>query len=116
MKSQASSILVGVLLAWLSLTLAACACASAPDPPAAYNPNYSYKAPTSEAGKGISIAIIRPISGLVGEQYKDEPVVENTQRAIEKSMLDYLTASGFTVSGPYRSIDDMTFPEKNKQI
>ncbi len=98
--------------------------------PAPVAADYSYKAtPQPASGENISIALIKPAwYGEVGEKHEasikafqeknpGKPVEDPDSalmEAVARGLNEYLTASGFTVSGPYDSYDMMTFPEKNQ--
>ncbi|MFZ5479031.1 MAG: hypothetical protein ACOZNI_19830 [Myxococcota bacterium] len=108
------------------------ACAKSVEIPESYQPAYSYTPPSSTEGQGIGIAIVAPHLGQAATsnllaQYQKlgvapppdyltriDPGYRAFMDAVGRSLLQYFTASGFTVSGPFRSIDDMTFPEKKQ--
>lgn len=121
--------LVVTLAGLVGLSLA---CARQVPVPEAYQPSYSYTPQASSAGQGISIALVSPRLGQaavanVAAQYmklmiplpadfatRMEPSYRAFTDAISRSITQYFTASGMTVSGPFSSIDDMTFPDKKQ--
>lgn len=115
------------------LSLLALACAKSPAavaPPEAFIPSYSFTPPTSLMGQGISVAIVNPqateaVKGAVAMSYAklglavpmtggEDPAYRAVRDAVGRSLLQYFTSSGFTVSGPFPSVDMMTFPEKKQ--
>ena len=121
----------------MPLTLAllggtALACAHQVNIPESYTPTYTFNPPTSAAGQGISIAIIAPKLGQSATsnmlaQYRKlgvapppdfashpDAAYQAFMDAVDRSLLQYLTASSISVSGPFRSVDEMTFPEKKQ--
>ena len=96
-------------------TLSAASCASTLTVPPQRTPSYRYAAPKSEAGKGISVAILRPTLAkrLLGTP-ADTREYAALRDALARSLLEYMTAQGMTVSGPFSAVEDMTFPEKKQ--
>lgn len=98
--------------------IATLACAHPVPPPEQEEASFSFDSPESTAGRGISIAIIQParsdrLKESIGSGTEFDLGVR-MRSAIGRSTYEYFTASGFTVSGPYKSVDDMTFPEKKQ--
>lgn len=90
-------------------------CASTLSVPPQRTPTYRYTAPKSEAGKGISVAILRPtLAKRLQGTPADTKEYGALRDALARSLLEYMTAQGMTVSGPYAAVDDMTFPEKKQ--
>lgn len=86
--------------------------------PPPYSPSFAYEPPTGTAGQGVSIALINPrnterVVHLIGGK-PEAPMYTATRDAVGRSLLQYLTANGITVSGPYKSVDEMTYPEKKQ--
>lgn len=107
------------------------ACMKPAEPaPTPYVPSYAYEAPTSEAGRGISIALVRPslsneATASIAMQYAKMRVLPPAdggeaaplralRAATGRAMFDYFMASGFTTSGPFQDVNVMTFPEKKQ--
>jgi hypothetical protein len=90
-------------------------CMSKPVPvPSPVTPQFSYQPSNSEAGTGTSIALIEPeLSNARKGQW--EPAAGTAMRAaIGRSLVSYFTANAFTISGPFESVEIMTFPEKKQ--
>lgn len=113
------------LLAALSL-----ACAKSGPPPTPYAPNFAFEPTMSRAGEGISIGLVNPkitdavYTSLVMQYAKmgvtlapgagEPPEYQAFREAVGRGLVGYFTGSGFTVSGPFKSTDEMTFPEKKQ--
>ena len=78
--------------------------------PELYQSTYSYEPESGAEGAGIAIALLEPQFGFEEVDDRDR----NFQAALQRSMLAYFTSQGFTVSGPFRSMEEMTFPEKKQ--
>jgi len=116
----------------LGLAILACAKPTAPETPDV--PSFSYEPTQSDAGKGISLALLKPqlpdsyaeaarnsyqgyefLTGNKIRVWASEPAITRaTREAVGRSLVEYFTASGFTVSGPFESAEEMTFPEKKQ--
>lgn len=94
-------------------------------------PQAHYSPPASTAGQGVSIAIVNPQLGdeergrlttaytklgqaPPADMLAADPAYHAFSDAIGRGLLQYFTGSGFTVSGPFKTVDDMTFPEKKQ--
>lgn len=129
LASRSSLLSVVALIGGLAL-----ACAKPPPPSPAYEPDYSYNPVANEAGRGISIAIVSagwgdvslknaavaysdfgmaPPADMAAEFAEDEETVA-FRDAISRGLTEYLTGSSITLSGPFLSVDEMTFPEKKQ--
>lgn len=107
MKSASTSVVCFGLVAAFSCY--SMACVPHLPPPELYTPTFSYTPTPDKLGEGISIGLVKP-------SYPDEKPGEGAapRAEVERSMLAYFTAHGFSISGPYDSIDAMTFPEKKQ--
>lgn len=83
-----------------------------------YQPSYSFSSSSSKPGQKVDVSI-----GLIAPQFtgdgvdwwrdaksNDEP--KSMIRALRSSFGELLISKGFTTSGPFNSLSDMTFPEK----
>ncbi len=113
-------LLVVSLVMVLAPTSTVIAGSSGPDIPPAYTPEYAYS-PSEVGGDGstVSLAIVSPAYSdalLTSLNITSRPTVADDEylAALERSLLDYFTTNKFAVSGPFKSVDDMTFPEKKQ--
>jgi hypothetical protein len=115
--------------AFAAVVLAGCVPMTPPQSP--YTPTYAYTAPSSTGGQGISLALVNPklssaatvtVTNEYAQMGQTPPADLITADhaysafvgAINRGLNEYFTASGFTVSGPFKTIDEMTFPEKKQ--
>lgn len=100
----------------IAVAMATFACASAPPRPPAYEPKFSYATAPSKEKADVTIGIIAPQFVGDGLEYlksnKDDPVVKDMLRGIRTGFNEMLLAKGFNASGPFDSLDGMSFPEK----
>ena len=96
---------IGLLLGQLG-----CAATKVELPPL-HNPSYLYEPTNGQGGEAVSIALLVP-------NFEDVETVSELdqafQGALQRALLAYFTAHGFAVSGPFDSMDAMTFPEKKQ--
>jgi len=93
-------------------------CATVPPPPP-YAARYGYRPRVGAGGKGISIALVKPqypaaTAAIFQATGQEPPNLRALNDALARSLLQYFNANGFTVSGPFAKVDDMTFPEKKQ--
>lgn len=112
------------LLVFLTLaSIAASGCAflfgegeKEPKKVAAYQPSFTYAARASESKVDVTIGLVNPQFTGDGVSYwqqnQNDEVVRNMVRALKASFNSLLVTKGFSVAGPFDSINDMTFPEK----
>ena len=72
------------------------------------SPRLSDGALANIAAQAAKLQIPIPTSDPEGTEYG---VLRDS---VGRSLLQYFTSSSFTVSGPFKSVDDMTFPEKKQ--
>jgi hypothetical protein len=89
---------------------------SAPPPVAAYQPNWDYKSTASGQKLDVTLGIIAPQfstgSQLYQQAYRDDDVVKGMLSAMRATFNVVLTAKGFSTTGPFDSLEEMTFPDK----
>jgi len=78
--------------------------------PGKYNPSYAYSPTAVQGGEAISIALLEPHF----EEQEVSEIDRAFQSALERALLNYFTTNNFSVSGPFKSMDVMTFPEKKQ--
>ena len=112
------------LLVFLTLTsIAASGCAflfgegeEEPKKVAAYQPTFSYATKASQTKVDVTIGLVTPQFVGDGVAYwqenKNNDTVRKMFRALRNSFNSLLVSKGFSVAGPYNSVNDMTFPEK----
>jgi hypothetical protein len=105
------------VLSFLVASLASCMPAAAPPPPAAlYEANLTYKAPPQAPKLDVTLGIIAPQfkTGFVmnNGHYKDDPLVKLMMRKMSGTFNEVLVAKGFNLTGPFDTLNDMTFPDK----
>lgn len=88
--------------------------------PEQYQPSFNYIPTPSIAGRGISIALVNPAASsrlqmaIASSGVPELAIGRDTRAAIGRALVQYFTASGFTVSGPFANVEAMTFPEKKQ--
>jgi len=94
-------------------------CVGAPPPAAVvapYEPNFKYTAPETAKKTDVTLGIVRPQfknSGRLEEQaHKDDATLQAMLRSMDASIGEILVAKGFKTTGPFDSVNEMTFPEK----
>jgi hypothetical protein len=94
-------------------------CAGAPPPAAVvppYEPNFAYAAPSSAQKTDITLGLVRPqfkdSSAMYHQKYRDDDTVKAMLRSMDASIGEILVAKGFKTTGPFDSVNEMTFPEK----
>jgi len=110
---------------WKSFGLVAMACvgiacelpaAKAPEAPPPYVPEYKYPTPAAAEKLNITVGIVAPQFSGEGNTYwtmnkgQDDP--KRMVSALKSSFSELLSAKGFNTTGPFDSVDNMTFPEK----
>src|SRR6266516_2448027 len=91
-------------------------CATPQPIPTAYEPRFTY--PTTPASKKIDVTV-----GIVAPQFvgdgleyqksnREDHTVRDMLRGMRSGFNELLLAKGFNASGPFDSLDSMTFPEK----
>ncbi|MFA6958385.1 MAG: hypothetical protein WC538_21165 [Thermoanaerobaculia bacterium] len=82
--------------------------------PTLYEPTFTYEPAARTGGKGVSIALIEPSwpDLLPGQKLSDQDA--KYAKSIMSTTTQMLTGAGITISGPFKSVDDMTFPEKQQ--
>lgn len=107
LRASCSLLATAVLLA----SAHGCATTRAVELPAPYYPSYDYEPDDVGDGRGISIAVLEP-------DFEDEEGVGDPDRQfqanLKRALMAYFTENGFAVSGPFSSMDIMTFPEKEQ--
>lgn len=78
-----------------------------------YNPKFSYSPPQrdSVASTGLTIALLQPVF-LDAEINKAGSPWSDFSKAMANDVEELLTAKGFKVRGPFASIDEMVFSDK----
>jgi hypothetical protein len=96
-------------------------CANAPPPApvvaAAYQPNFAYARASQGNKLDVTLGVVAPSFGETeGKAYlsanRDDDVTKAMLSAMKATFSEVLVAKGFSVTGPFDSIDDMTFPQK----
>jgi len=93
-------------------------CASAPPRPKAppYEPRFGYSVPSAGQKVDVTVGLVAPQFSGDGATYwqasKNDEVAGAMFRGLRTSFNELLVAKGFNVSGPFDSVDNMTFPEK----
>ena len=92
-------------------------CATAPPPKPLYNPNFSFSSNAPEHAKiGMTLGIVNPQYGNAGKDFaklaSKDPITKRMVSSLESNFEQLLIRKGFDVSGPFDSVDDMTFPQK----
>jgi hypothetical protein len=93
-------------------------CAQAPVTPTvpAYEPRFSYDTATSTEKINVTVGVVAP--NFVGDgivyntNTKRDETVKSMLRGVRASFASLLIAKGFNVTGPFESLDEMTFPDK----
>lgn len=77
-------------------------------------PNFSWEPPSKEPSSGMSISLVNPALSSESKlgSYNQNKYFEMFMRSLQGDLERTLLAKGFTVKGPFRSLDDMTYPEK----
>ncbi len=78
------------------------------------DPHFTWEPPGKNAPHGFTVALVHP-SFLTESKfgwYKDSRYNKTFLDSLQTDLQRVLIAKGFTVSGPYSSFDDMTFPNK----
>ena len=86
--------------------------------PPLHGRNFAYQGhKQGDGAKTLSIALIRPkFSASYAAKFNSrDDGGQAYLAALDRALLNYFTVNGFTVSGPFESLDAMTFPEK-KQV
>ncbi len=88
--------------------------AAPPKPP--YEPNFTYSVPHAPEKIDVTVAIIAPTWTGDGKDYwakmKGDNVSKTMFSALRASFGELLSNKGFNTTGPFASLDDMTFPDK----
>ncbi len=109
--------LVLLTLAWGSVAEARGKPAQLPD---AYIGQFHYTpAGSGSKGEGIAVAVTSPLyteGSLAAFGLEAQPSQEDNEfgLSLERALIDYLTAWHFTVSGPFTSANELTFPQKKQ--
>ncbi len=103
------------LLGLVAFVASACA-TTAPAEVAPYTPSFRYDCEQAQSKSDVTVALVAPQFSGDGLDYwqgnRTDPVVSEMVRAMRTSFESLLVNKGFNVSGPFESVDDMTFPEK----
>ncbi len=88
--------------------------AATPPPAPPFQPNFTYKVPPSGTKSDVTLGILNPQFGENASLYqkKGDPTVTKMFSALGDSVGELLVAKGLKTTGPYASLNDMTFPEK----
>jgi hypothetical protein len=96
--------------------LALAGCATAPPVPTAYEPKFRYPTTPPTSKIDVTVGIVAPQFTGDGLDYvksnRDDAVVREMLSGMRSGFNELLVAKGFNVSGPFDSLDAMTFPEK----
>jgi hypothetical protein len=102
-----------VALALLEACMAAAP--AAPEKPA-YQPNFRYAVADSGRKIDVTLGIIAPQYSGDGIEWwkrnKTDEISAALARSLRTSFTELFTAKGFNATGPFDSVDEMTFPEK----
>jgi hypothetical protein len=105
-----TSIITAVALASLG------ACTPPPPPKAPYKAEFQYPMPKDAAKIDVTVGVVAPVwSGdgkLYADQNKDDAIYKALVSSLKASFAELLSGKGFNTTGPFNSVDDMTFPEK----
>ena len=77
-------------------------------------PNFSWEPPSKEPSSGMSISMVTPALSSESKlgSYNQNKYFEMFMRSLQGDLERTLLAKGFIVKGPFRSLDDMTYPDK----
>lgn len=80
----------------------------------AVNPEFSWEPPGKEQSQNFSIALVNPNFSKESRfgAYSGKPYFKLFSQALSSDLNRTLLAKGFTVAGPYASLDEMTYPQK----
>jgi hypothetical protein len=110
------STILKLLVAMTLAMVAACGGSQQLVMPEKYVPKYDYTgAKQGQGADKLSIALVRPaFSATYFRTYRVDDVEKDFVQALDRALVNYFTSNGFTVSGPFDSLDAMTFPEKKQ--
>ena len=118
-----------------TLAVVLCSCGAAPPPPPEtppYVPSYAFSATGSGGKIDVTVGLVAPQFGdqTKGAVYSmgkvpiespgvsmqtnawDDDLAKNFVSGLRTTFNELLSAKGFNVTGPFDSVDNMTFPEK----
>ncbi len=113
-----SRFLTGPVLGFVLASAAGCMPAAAPAPAAVppYEANFTYKAPSPTGKLDVTLGIIAPQfkagAAMNNAHYKDDPLVKVMMHKMTGTFNEVLVAKGFNLTGPFDTLNDMTFPDK----
>lgn len=107
--------LIGCAL--LPLLAVACMPQAAAEAPAAtppYQPNFTYKVPAAPTKTDVTLGILNPQFSTDADLYQKQgdATVKKMLSSLGDSVGELLVAKGLKTTGPFPSLNDMTFPEK----
>jgi len=87
-----------------------------PAPPVAYQPNWTYNTTARSEKLDVTLGIIAPQFSTGAQLYQQANRTDNTVKqmlsAMQATFNEVLVAKGFNTTGPFGSLDEMTFPDK----
>ena len=105
-----------VITALVAAVLCAGCGGAAPPPPPAYAPTYSYKTPPAAQKIDVTVGLVAPQFTADGSGIRRRTQTDDTEKrfvsALRTSFDELLVAKGFNITGPFDSVDNMTYPEK----
>jgi hypothetical protein len=108
----------GVLFCVIVLASSGCAAARpAQPPPPPYEPRFSYKVEAEVQNKvDVTVGVVAPQFSGDGTAYwaqqKNDDIARGMIRGLRTEIGALLIAKGLNTTGPFDSVDNMTFPEK----
>ena len=110
----------GLVAATLLMYLVTVACSSsktaAPPKAPPYTPRFAYPSEQSPEKLDVTVGLVNPQWGGNGAEFyaenKKDSVVKSFIGGLRTSVNELLSNKGFNITGPFHSVDDMTFPEK----
>lgn len=113
---QTQVIRLVLVLVLVMLSVGGCATTTAPTESVRQATFQYHMMSDASAQSGVTVAYVEPAFVGDGELYwemnKKDEVVTGMVRAFRGSVVPLLTDKGFSVTGPFSSVEEMTFPEK----
>lgn len=88
-------------------------CSSGPRPTTSLEPVFfDWNPPSDSLAQHSSISMGVIAGTYLTDTYDQDPILKRFSINMGKDFLELLNAKGFSVSGPHRSLNEMTYPEK----